>query len=81
MRLIRRLLVFVGIVGSFCLGWLAHTQPDVVTAQSQRNAVTGDSVERGPVPDSGALPRQVIGRVWDRIAYHREHLLYPAPVL
>jgi len=36
MKSIRRLLVFVGIVGSFCLGWLAHTQPDVVTAQSRR---------------------------------------------
>ncbi len=36
MRSIRRLLVFVGIVGSFCLGWLAHTQPDVVTAQSRK---------------------------------------------
>jgi len=36
MKSIRRLLVFVGIVGSFCLGWLAHTQPDVVTAQSRK---------------------------------------------
>ena len=36
MKSIRRLLVFVGIVGSFCLGWLAHTGPDVVTAQSRK---------------------------------------------
>ena len=36
MRSIRRLLVFAGIAGSFCLGWLAHTQPDVVAAQSRK---------------------------------------------
>src|SRR5215510_11949154 len=33
---IRRLVVFGSIVGSFCLGWLAHTQPTVVIAQARK---------------------------------------------
>jgi len=36
MRSIRRLLVLLAIAGSFCLGWLAHTQPDVVAAQGRK---------------------------------------------
>src|SRR2546425_6540630 len=36
MRSIRRLLVFVAVVGSFCLGWLAHRDPDVVAAQTRK---------------------------------------------
>ncbi|HSU89115.1 MAG TPA: hypothetical protein VLL56_09785 [Terriglobia bacterium] len=36
MKSIRRLLVFVAVVGSFCLGWLAHRDPDVVAAQTRK---------------------------------------------
>src|SRR5262245_5284073 len=36
MRSITRVLVFVAIVGSFCLGWLAHIQLDVVSAQARK---------------------------------------------
>ena len=36
MRSIQRPLVFLAIVGSFCLGWLAHTGQDVVAAQARK---------------------------------------------
>ncbi len=36
MRSTKRLLIFVAIAGSFCLGWLAHTPPDVVIAQARK---------------------------------------------
>src|SRR5438093_7594388 len=47
MRSIRRLLIFVAIAGSFCLGWLAHTQPDVVAAQG-RKPITMTRIYTGP---------------------------------
>jgi len=47
MRSITRVLVFVAIVGSFCLGWLAHTQPDVVAAQG-RNPIMMTRIYTGP---------------------------------
>ena len=36
MRSITRPLVFVSLVVSFCLGWLAQTHPDVVAAQARK---------------------------------------------
>ena len=47
MRSITRVLLFVAIVGSFCLGWLAHTQPDVVAAQG-RNPIMMTRIYTGP---------------------------------
>src|SRR5262245_40397536 len=36
MKMIKRLPVFLAIVGSFCLGWLAHTSQEVVAAQARK---------------------------------------------
>jgi quercetin dioxygenase-like cupin family protein len=36
MRSILRLPMFLAIVGSFCLGWLAHSEQDVVAAQARK---------------------------------------------
>src|SRR5262245_29521133 len=47
MRSIQRPLVFLAIVGSFCLGWLAHTEQDVVAAQA-RKAIMMTRIYTGP---------------------------------
>jgi quercetin dioxygenase-like cupin family protein len=36
MKPARKLYIFVTLIGSFCLGWLAHSQPDVVAAQARK---------------------------------------------
>lgn len=39
MRSIPRRLVLIGLVSAFCLMWLAHTDPDVVSAQGARKPI------------------------------------------
>ena len=42
-----RPLVFIALVGSFSLMWMAHTDPDVVVAQNLLCSLKQDSVDHG----------------------------------
>jgi len=40
--------------------------------EQEGDALTGNAVDGRPISDSGALPRQMVGRAGDPIASHRE---------